>query len=626
MIAFLLSLLFAAAPMNALEMQVREAFDTRDSFCVSLREPAPLMLFAQADVIAMGRIGVLLSNAEAGHNPWFHLMRCLYEERIGSGKEQVFLDNALFLGKHSPGVLVALSLELLRQGRHEMALRAAQAANRTFLEHGRRSPYLEGVWIQTAAVDTSNALGWQRLSREVSLAGADAAEARFTVLGWPRAVLRSSLEGDWRGVLEMARQIWGLTRSAMAALLVLVLLALGVRHHQAVVHPLREAFSSFPPWIGLVLSWLPLVALLLVGWVMAGWALLLASAPRWRSPAERWCGLLAGLLLVLAPVDAWLGGSFLALDQRTGSFGALVAELDGEGAPEDTLAAGALRAMRQGNTAQASRFLGAVLRQDSSGWMRDLRGWIALRSKDPEAKALLGSAWEKGRNPWTGIALGLAVDTPATLRRQILSNDLESGPEPTASQALDLFLSQPITPGARELWTVRSLLPLEVQSGLSFVALLGLVFLAFSRRREHRGIEACVVCGHTTCPRCRRSSLCPTCREVLAGASHENERRRLRLERVALRVSRRRRFQALGNGILPGWGSLAAAPGPGRGTLLVFGTTCLLAGLAIHGMLWVGDVPGTPSIALQLMACLPVALWTVAILPLSSHLLGKRKA
>lgn len=626
MISFLLALLFAVAPMSSLELEVREAFDTRDSFCVSMREPAPLMLFAQADVIAMGRVGVLLSNAEAGHNPWFHLMRCLYEERIGSGKEQVFLDNALFLSKQTPGTPVALTLELLRQGRHEMALRAAQAANRAFLERGRRSAYLEGVWIQAASVDTINAVRWQALAREVTLASGTPAGGLFPVLDWPASLLGASLRGDWRATLEMVRQIWCVLRSAMATFLILVLLALGVRHHQAVVHPLRETLSSLPSWVGLVLSWLPLVALLLVGWVMAGWALLLASSPRWRSPAERWCGLAAGLMLVVAPLDAWLGGSFLALDQRTGSFGALVAELDGEGSREDSLAAGAVRAMRQGNPAQASGFLQEALQQDSSGWIADLRAWVALKSKDPEAKALLTAAWERGRNPWTGAALGLAVDTPETLRRQILSNDFGGVPEPTASQAIGLLLSQPITAGARELWTLRSLLPLEIQSGLSVLAMIGLGFLAFSPRREHRGIEACVVCGHTTCPRCRRSSLCPACRTVLAEASHENERRRIRLERVALRVTRRRRFQALGNGLLPGWGSLAAAPGPGRGTILVFSTTCLLLGLGIHGLLWVGDTPGTPTISLRLLACLPAALWTAAILPLFSHLLGKRKA
>lgn len=625
MIAFLLGLLVAAFPADRMQAKVDAALTARDSFCVSLREGAPPLLFASADPIALGRMGVLLSNAEASRNPWFHLMRSLYEKRIGSGKDEVFVDNALFVARDDAATLAALALELQRQGEHVLASRAAAGANTAFRNAGGvRSVYLEGMWEDAAGRDTARSQEWRILAGQVSRAALDGGAVRAEgVLAWPASLLSGAWNRGWRAGLELFRQAWSLARCAGAWFLALAVLALGIRHLPAVLHPLRELLGFLPERVRLVVSWLPLLGLLAAGWAVVCWAVLLATASRWRSPAERWGGVLAATLLAMVPLDALVGGVFLDIDTRTGNLGTVVAALDGEDFQDDTLVAGAVSHARMGNSAQALHRLQAGRELLATGWPQDLEGWLLRSGNDGRARDILETAWLRDRNPWSGLALGKDVDTTLELRRQIELGRGPLVPEPTPGQFLGMFVHGLGSGAYREVWMPRSLVPLPFfgWAGLFFLAVV--VALGLSSSRNGQAIEPCAVCGRTTCPRCRSSALCPGCRARLAQATDANSRRRLRLEMVSHRIKARRDFGNVADTFLPGWGGLVSAPGPAWGTLGILGATSLVLGAASHAVLWIGDVEGMPSLRFRLLGCLPLVLWVGVLMPLRRGVLSR---
>lgn len=627
MIAFLLSLLAAAFPADRLQAKVEAAFVARDSFCVSLREGAPPPLFSSADPIVLGRMGVLLSNAEASRNPWFHLLRALHEKHIGSGKDEMFVDNALFVARDDAGTLAALSLELQRQGEFALASRAASNANKAFRSAGGvRSVYLEGLWEDAAGRDTLRAREWRLLAGQVSRAALDGSTTEgHSLLAWPLSLLSGTWMHGWRASLELFRQGWSLGRCAAAWFLALAVLALGIRHLPAVLHPLRELLGFLPERMRLVVSWLPLLGFLAAGWVMLGWVILLVTAGRWRSPAERWGGVLAATFLALAPVDALVGGTFLDIDARSGTLGTVVAALDGDDFQDDTLLAGAVSHARMGNSAQALRCLQAGRENAGTGWPQDLEGWVLNTDKDGRAREILETAWLRDRNPWSGLALGKEVDTTLELRRQLELGREPSAPEPTPTQLLGMFMRGLGRGAYRAVWMPRSIVPLQLFGWMSVLLLAVVAGLGLSSARHGQGIEPCVVCGHTTCSRCRKSSLCAGCRSRLAQAVDANGRRQLRLELVSRRIKARRDFGNVADTFLPGWGGLVSAPGPAWGTLGVLGTTCVVLGIGSHAALWIGDIEGMPSLWLRLLGCLPFILWIGVLMPIRRGLLARSR-
>jgi len=624
-IAFLLGLLVAAFPADRMQAKVEAAFVARDSFCVSLREGSPPPLFSSADPIVLGRMGVLLSNAEASRNPWFHLLRALHEKHIGSGKDEMFVDNALFVARDDAGTLAALSLELQRQGEYALASRAAACANKAFrCAGGVRSVFLEGLWEQAAGRDTARSRQWQALASEVSRAALDGSSAGDrSLLSWPAALLAGTWQHGWRATLELFRQAWSLSRAVSAWFLALAVVALGIRHLPAVLHPLRELLGFLPERVRLVVSWLPLLGFLAAGWVVLCWVVLLLTASRWRSPAERWGGVLAGLLLALAPVDALVGGVFLDIDARSGSLGTVVAALDGDDFQDDTLLAGAVSHARPGNSAQALRCLQAARESLGSAWPQDLEGWVLKADNDGRAREILETAWLRDRNPWSGLALGKGVDTTLELRRQLELGRGISAPEPTPGQFFAMFAHE-LGHGAYGLvWMPRSVVPMPVFGWAGVILFAVVVAMAMSSARSGQAIEPCVVCGHTTCPRCRKSGLCTGCRTKLAEAVDANQRRQLRLALVAHRIKARRDFGNVADTFLPGWGGLVSAPGPAWGTLTIFALTCLVLGVGTHAALWIGDVEGMPPLGLRLLGCLPFVLWIGVLMPTRRGILSR---
>jgi hypothetical protein len=437
--------------------------------------------------------------------------------------------------------------------------------------------------------------------------------------------LAGTLAHGWRASVELFRQAWSLARAGAGWLLVLVILALAIRHLPATMHPLQELMGGLPVNMRRILSWLPLAGFLAAGWVVLGWVILFATVARWKSPAERWGGLLAGLFLALAPVDALIAGGFLDIDSRTGSLGTLVSALDGQEQAEDTLLAGAVSHARRGNTAQAIH--GLKLSEAGSsklGWYQDLRGWLFLQNGDLGAREILEDAWRQGRNPWTGLALGKTVDTTLELRRQLESGQGIGLPEPTPMQFAGLFVHSMGGVSAQAVWMPRGIVALPILGGIGVLLLAVLIALSMASMRNAGGIEPCVVCGHTTCPRCRKSALCARCQAKLAQAETADARRQMRLELVAHRVKVRRDFGIFADTVLPGWGGLVTSTGPAWGTLIILVVTCGVLGIGAHSILWTGDVEGAPVLALRLLGCLPAALWVGLVMPVRRVLTARR--
>jgi len=612
-IALLLALASLPTAPDPLAARVEDALARRDSFCISLREPAPPPIFAKASTIEIGRIGVLLSNAEASHDPWFHLLRALYEKSMASSRAEMFLQNALFACGADVGALTALSLELSRQGEGAWALEAAAQADRQFLaQGGEASSLLEGLWREHIRSDPERAAAWKSRAEEVAgRAGASAS------VGDPRSVsatLKQAAKGCWRDSFAFFRQGSGILQASGLWLVALTILSLAIRHLPTGLHLLAAAPEALPARLRQILSWVIPVLTLGAGWAGLAWAILILTASHLRSGAERVLALIAALLLLSAPLALAVDAEFAAVDSRSGSFGELVAALDGIAAPGHGLA-GTVTDLKSGNDASALMQARQALSQDSSTGF----GWSLLAAAKSGSRDSAGArdAWQRSwsitPNAWAGSALSQPSDTPEEMRRQqrLAESypDRPRIPQPSSLEMLRLFFADISLRDISGAPAISGFLPLKTLPWLGFGSMAAFLFALWVPWGKALRLEACPLCGRPTCQRCRQQRSCKVCAAKLSEQASEAERRQLRLELLSRRVMRRRSLESWGDLVLPGFGSLAAAAGPGILTVFVCIGTSIGLGLGTHSLLWVSQVEGIPTPAIRLWGWAPLALW-----------------
>lgn len=613
MIALLLALASLPTAPDPLAARVEDALARRDSFCIALREPAPPPIFAKASTIELGRIGVLLSNAEASHDPWFHLLRALYEKSMASTRAEMFLQNALFACGPDVGALTALSLELSRQGEGAWALEAATQADRQFLaQGGDASSLLEGLWRERVRSDPERAAAWTSRAEEVAgRAGLDAS------VGDPRSVsatLKQAVKGCWRDSFAFFRQGFGILQASGLWLVALTILSLAIRHLPTGLHLLAAAPEILPARLRQILSWAILVLALGSGWAGLAWAILILTASHLRSGAERALALIAALLLFSAPLVLAVDAGFAAVDSRSGSFGELVAALDGIAVPGHGWA-GAVTDLKSGNDASALMQVRQALSQDSSVGF----GWSLLAAAKSGSRDSAGAreawqrSWDISPNAWAGTSLSQPSDTPEEMRRQqrLAESypDRPRIPQPSSLEMLRLFLENVSFRTASGAPAISGFLPPESLPWMGFAAMAIFLLALWVPWGKALRLESCPLCGRPTCQRCRQQRSCMACAAKLSEQTSEAERRQLRLKLLSRRVMRRRSLESWGDLVLPGFGSLAAATGPGILTIFVCLGTAVGLGLGTHSLLWVSQVEGIPSPAIRLWGWAPLTLW-----------------
>lgn len=616
MIALLLALASLSTAPDPLAARIEDALARRDSFCISLREPAPPPIFAKTSTIEIGRIGVLLSNAEASHDPWFHLLRALYEKSMASPRAEMFLQNAIFTCGADVGALTALSLELSRQGEGAWALEAATQADRQFLaQGGEASSLLEGLWRERIRSDPERAAAWKSRAEEVAgRAGAVAS------VGDPRSMsttLKQAMRGCWRDSFAIFRQGFGILQASGLWLLALTILSLAVRHLPTGLHLLSAAPEALPARLRQILSWAVPVLALGAGWAGLAWAILVLTASHLRSGTERALALIAALLLLSAPLALAIDAGFAAVDSRSGGFGELVAALDGIAVPARGLA-GAVTDLKSGNDASALVQARQALSQDSSTGF----GWNLLAAAKSGSRDSAGAreawqrSWDIAPNGWAGIALSQPSDTPEEMRRQqrLAESypDRPRIPQPSSLEVLRLFFADLSFRDASGAPAISGFLPPETVPWLGFGAMVIFLFALWVPWGKALRLEPCPLCGRPTCQRCRQQRSCKVCAAKLSEQTSEAMRRQLRLELLSRRVTRRRSLESWGDLVLPGFGSLAAAAGPGVVTIFVCAGTSIGLGIGTHGLLWVSQVEGIPTPAIRLWGWAPLALWLAA--------------
>lgn len=617
MIALLLSLLFGAPVVDPLDVQVRLALTQRDSFCVTLREGAPPLIFSKADPIARGRLGVMLSNAETSRNAWFHLLRALYEKSNGTEKGEMFLENALFVADRDVGTLVAIALELGRQGEYPWALQAAKHANASFLRMGgQASPLMVGLWERLGREDSMDGAQWRVLSRELS--GMDWLQPESAELSLPALLDGAFIQGRWRSYLALVRHAWGWLRTAGWAFLLLVLLAFSVRHLPLSLHWLQESMGWVPARMRPALSWAGVCGTVALGWHMLAWTVLLMVAPRLRTQAERAAGLLAGCLLLLLPLDAWLEHGLADLDAGQGRLGTLVSALDGLPGSDSGLA-GAVSQLKAGQGGAAVGLVKGTLAQDSSSsYAWSCLGTALAQGGDAQgARDAWQHAWNLGRRGDADRAAGARRDS---------SGKAFEVPAPSPGDIAGLFFRSQDWEGTRRSWSTRSLVPLDAMAALGALLMAALVFLMVQRMGFGLRIEACSLCGAAHCLRCRSFGACRRCGQKLSEADPGLPRRTLRLGLLASRVRRRRLLGLWLDAALPGTGSLTAGTGFSWAALGVFLGTCGAVGLLGHSLTWISELEGVPGMATRLWGMVPLALWVGAVVPLGRKLANRQES
>jgi len=531
-------------------------------------------------------------------------------------KGEMFLDNALFVADRDVGTLVALALELSRQGEYPWALQAARHANASFVSQGgQASPLMVGLWERMGREDSTHERQWHSLSRELS--GMDWLDESTSDFSIPALFKGAVIQGHWRSCLALARHSWGLFRAAGWVLLVLVLVAFSVRHLPLSLHWVQESMVWVPLRSRQILSWAGVCGTVALGWHILAWTVLLLTAPRLRSRAEQLTGLLAGTLLLLLPFDAWVEHGFADLDAHEGRLGTLVTALDGLPGNDSALA-GAVSQLKAGQGALALSHAKSALAQDSSvtyAW-NCLGAALAMNGDAMGARETWQHAWGMSRSDWTGRALGLIRDT---------SGKALGLPAPSPGDIAKLFCGSMSWSGTRESWAGRSLIPLDAMAFLGVFLIAGQVFLMVQKMGFGLRIEACSLCGAAHCLRCRNHGACRRCGQKLSNEDAGMPRRRLRLGMLTSRVRKRRLLAQWMDAALPGMGSLTAGTGPNWGTFGVFLGTCAGVGILSHSLTWISELDGVPGLAARLWGMFPLAIWVGVVLPLGRKLSNRQE-
>ena len=252
-------------------------------------------------------------------NLWFNFTRGLLDHRQGKGNAALFFGNSLSLAKSSPGDLWLLFMEFHDQGIYQWEDASLEALHRLMiLRNAEAVPLVAQQLLSLAYRDgqvSENLIAW-------------AARFDYKVKQGSLQKLKEGVSGDLSSLIGGLRELigflqrsWsmqvstlyygiGWLRSALVVLVLAVLLFLSLRHFSLAIRPfyvvLPKSLSDKTKNL-LMLGFLFLF--FLGGFFPLAWALVFLF---WRvcERSEKKLLLVVVALLCLAPIDAWLRGSF----------------------------------------------------------------------------------------------------------------------------------------------------------------------------------------------------------------------------------------------------------------------------------------------------------------------------